>query len=1097
MKSSLKTTCLTFFLIVSTLNFRGQQIGDEFHYSGKLIEDGIKAYDEKKYQDAIDKYIKVSPCDTSYENALYELCLTYVANKDYAKCISHAKKGLALKGFEERGFYDLLGNSYDELNKTDSSLYYYKQGSNAYPNYYKLFFETGIVFAKLKNDSAALRYFEKSLLLNPLHPGSHLQLAELAARNNNPVCAMFAYQMFELLENSTNRYLTSLSNFEKVINNEYKLVDNPISLSSNGENNFAEYDEIIRSRAAQTASYKTKVKLPYMNFVKQVQVLFEKLKFDPSDKGFFNSLYVPLYVKLWKEDHFEGLVYGLFSGLDKEPVQNEVKKHKNDIDKMAAVTINYIDEFRKNIPYNENGVVFPGKRGFYKSGNLRSVGNENEAKKINTGAWKYFYGNGKISAEKNFNENGQLQGEMKTYFSNGVLKENVNYDNGKANGKYTIYYSNGQIKQTGIYVNDQIEGEVISYFPAGAIKGKHYYKKDILDGEAIDYYETGVKKDVINYKNGKAEGKIQLFYKNGALEEERPYVSDQRSGLCKVYYPSGKIKIDASYKEDKEDGEWKWYWENGNVLKKGFYKNGNQTGNWIEYYENGKVSSEYEVNNNLLEGTYKGYHNSGRLYYESTWSKNNIKGFKYIGLNGQILSEEKIKGSSFTMRSFFPGGTKYEEGTITNGLREGTWVAYYANGTKHRESTYKNDHYEGIVKEYHYSGNLSSQVMYKEGKKHGYYEKYYQSGEKRESGWYKYDQLAGENTIFGENGKIKEQKYFIDDNSVGYIDYFDSNGKLEIRNYFLLDYLSKIELFDTSGKVTETIELKNGNGHYVSHFSNKKLKQECDFKYGHKTGKSIMYYSNGNKNSEESYVNGQTEGDYKKWHSSGQVQSVGYYLNDELDSIYKVYEPTGELSFTTQYKNGEKHGSNINYYLSGKIEKSSSLRHGDFDGNTTYYAEDGTVLLQLTYDEGILISYKYSGKDGRLSEEQLVKNETFDMSCWFANGKKAIEGKYINGQRQGKYIKYYPTGLKRMEVDFVNDDYNGKYFIYHPNGKVKFDIDYKGDDFNGWYKEYNQNGILVKETYYIMDSKYGPEKIYDATGKLIKKTEYVNDEAAE
>ena len=101
-----------------------------------------------------------------------------------------------------------------------------------------------------------------------------------------------------------------------------------------------------------------------------------------------------------------------------------------------------------------------------------------------------FYENGQIRSEGNYND-GEKDGKWIQYYENGQIKWKGNYKGGKEEGKTTSYYKSGQIDSVGIkfccssWGNYSIKvGKWIWYYENGQIKKEKNY-----DGEENDYYD--------------------------------------------------------------------------------------------------------------------------------------------------------------------------------------------------------------------------------------------------------------------------------------------------------------------------------------------------------------------------------------------------------------------------------------------------------------------------------------------------------------------------------------------------------------------------------------------------------------------------------
>jgi len=101
--------------------------------SGQLLKEGSKLHDEGNYKKAIALYARISRSDTNYSTALYQLSLSSYLDSNFIGSRQYAETGMQL--FPEKGneWYSLIGNSLDDLNKTDSALYYYDKALQLNP----------------------------------------------------------------------------------------------------------------------------------------------------------------------------------------------------------------------------------------------------------------------------------------------------------------------------------------------------------------------------------------------------------------------------------------------------------------------------------------------------------------------------------------------------------------------------------------------------------------------------------------------------------------------------------------------------------------------------------------------------------------------------------------------------------------------------------------------------------------------------------------------------------------------------------------------------------------------------------------------------
>ncbi|MBV7441334.1 toxin-antitoxin system YwqK family antitoxin [Weeksellaceae bacterium TAE3-ERU29] len=130
------------------------------------------------------------------------------------------------------------------------------------------------------------------------------------------------------------------------------------------------------------------------------------------------------------------------------------------------------------IIHSETGLT----ESFDESGKLWCFGKQKNGKK--EGKWT-FLSNGITQKIQNY-ENGQLNGEYKSYNDNGKLYCKGNYENGKRVGEWKFYFSNGSLKEIGYYQNDKSIGTWTQYDKEGkAIFIRHYENGNLMKTEDI------------------------------------------------------------------------------------------------------------------------------------------------------------------------------------------------------------------------------------------------------------------------------------------------------------------------------------------------------------------------------------------------------------------------------------------------------------------------------------------------------------------------------------------------------------------------------------------------------------------------------------
>ncbi|MGE4586979.1 MAG: toxin-antitoxin system YwqK family antitoxin [Mangrovibacterium sp.] len=109
-------------------------------------------------------------------------------------------------------------------------------------------------------------------------------------------------------------------------------------------------------------------------------------------------------------------------------------------------------------------------------------------------------------------------------------------------GIYTISYDNGNPQMTISLKEGVKDGEIRSFFENGQVREICFYKNNLMDGIWTTYNEKGIKVAKAAYREGKKHGEWAVWDDRGQLIYEMYYFEGQKAGKWKQYDPStGKL----------------------------------------------------------------------------------------------------------------------------------------------------------------------------------------------------------------------------------------------------------------------------------------------------------------------------------------------------------------------------------------------------------------------------------------------------------------------------------------------------------------------------------------------------------------------------
>ncbi len=278
-----------------------------------------------------------------------------------------------------------------------------------------------------------------------------------------------------------------------------------------------------------------------------------------------------------------------------------------------------------------------------------------------------------------------------------------------------------------------------------------------------------------------------------------------------------------------------------------------------------------------------------------------------------------------------------------------------------------------------------------------------------------------------------------------------------VRTFFLLLFCCGV-FFAKAQPVSGPNEVDSKNrkqGHWEKfHSTTGKPAYKATFKDDQPVGIMQRFYEDGTLQVEVDYGTGKS-GRAKLFYPDGEsVMAEGKYLGQERDSVWRFYSPEGALTSEEQYVNGKKNGLSRVYFADGSIAEK--------------------------------INYKDDVPNG-------------DWEQFYLNGQPKLKANVVNGiQYEGKYTMYYDDGKKQIEGSYVNGKKESSWYEFNPDGSIKVIYVYRNGNVveehfqNGTFEKYYSNDILRSVHNYKNGKKHGPFKEYFAQGEW--RTEEGKDE---
>lgn len=1081
----MKKLLLVFFLVSFSKNYSQTDYASVYN-SESIINKGASLHDDKKYDEALKEYYKISKTDPKYLNAQYEIGLT-LSTQDKKSELKTFLEDLYSKGkmAEYPDLYRMYAIFLSDEKEYESSEKIFKEGEKYLPYSSTFLYNYAILYIRKKENQKALDLLKRVVTNNPNHAQSHYLLGIMAFENGKiteGTLALMSYLAIAPTGQYANEAIMNLNaNFGQNYLNENKLV-----FSKSGDN-FEDIETILRNQLPLKKVYKIKSGIDD-KITRQVQAIAEYATEHKMGDGFFETTYIPWVKSLVEKNQLEGYsYYSLLSMEDK--LGKELNKQKKKI-----------TSFRDDYLLKDFWSVF-AKRKLDIFGNTEDVvvtiRNEKPfiiGPQINGefhGKCKYVNVYGNLGGELNF-KNGLLDGQQKYYNEKGMLNEEKYFTAGKLDGKRTTYYENGNLALIENYKDDKLDGISTSYYPNGGKNCEVNFTNGERNGTFICLYETGTKKTEIDVTDGKLSGKYNSYNESGALTETYNCLNDKIEGNYLQYFDGKLVKSEAVYKNGVIDGTYKSYYPNSTLEKENFYTSGNITKS-SEYFENGKKSYESFYNDKGELETYDCFDNDGNKYFEEKYKSGELKSGLQFTSNSPKGTEINLTKKSFETKNF--DGSLKVKGAFEKGKKTGEWNYLYSSGITSRNESYVNGKTTGISTNYLLNGDLSSKYNSTNDTISGRYETY--DGNKVNQIYnYEKGEQNGPFQTFYPDGKVSTEGFMVANDVASDKFIYTQSGNISIIEHYINSYMVNRKTFDTKGKLENEIDYKNKTEKFTLSFQNGAYIKNYEMTNGILNGKFSALDKFKTKITEAEYINGKVHNLYKTYSPVGSLLSERNYYCGKLNGQSKHYDYAGNLRITEEYLFGVENGKTIRYYNNKSKMMEYSSVNGSIEGESIYYNQKGEALVIIGYQNNIPRYFIRKNKTGELNEKVTIEKQTSEITSSYPNGKIAIQFTLDKGSINGKFIINNIEGKPEYECTYKNNNLEGERTEYYANGKPSKKENFVNNAFDGKQLYFKEDGMLIADLSFRNDELHGNSLIYSA-GKLTQTKKYDSDELVE
>lgn len=1059
------------------------------------LEEGVSAYNQGKYKEAIKLLQRIPQGDTNYYVAQYELGLALIADSQFDEAIRVSK--LVADNFpnERRQALLNMGTASSYKGELNTALRYYDSVLHLYPTDHRPHFEKGLVYVKMEDFEKAAASFEQALMKAPTHWRSHYMLGVVYIAQGRMAEGLIAAQtslIFISNSEEAHKVLTILDHI--ALQRDYITEAYRKKTSEYRHKVFDNISEVIHSEVALKEDYKMSSRIDYA-LVRQLSVVFDLLTFDANDKNFVMQYYVPLLTQIKDKGKFDDYILYLLSEYGIEDVDKHLgsKKGKGKAAEMRGIIVPYFDmiyatnelEYKKRSFNNAKAFAFPaegiivlgkpadssfatpaaGYVKLYKDHLLTAEGRFNsEAKK--DGKWKYYFPDGSVSLEEEY-KNGELVGTLTRYAKSGFIDYTITYDEQGEFLKRTDYKYNGLP-----YSKQEKLGNGNLKVVMQHLSGSEYYTR-VYQGP--DWEKL-------------IDGPMKFYHTNGKLYKEYSLKGGAIDGNYKEFYEDGTLSYDINYKDGKYHGAYKSYYANGKPSTICTYVNGVPNGLMEEYYSYSDKYYTQEFKEGTLHGYVRYFDSNKKEFGTLKYEAGKLVSALFKDKSGKVVYQKEDAKGIAVLELFNEYGVRIKYAPLNqNGNVHGLVKNYFDSGVLRSELNYDDGKMSGDAKYYFENGNLSHTRQYKDGDENGLYQGFEESAELNYKGWMMDDTEVGKWQSFYHNGKVSLDYFMLDGKKNGDEKHHDFYGKHHLTYIYDQGMLVGLKQFD-AGKIINEQYLPKGEGKLKQIYPNGNIEETVAVKYGYYHGTYESFAPDKQILTTGKYEYGKAHGRFESFYFGGQKRYVGEFKKGKRHGAFVYYDPLGNVTDEVNYDDGDLEGS-YKTYVNGMLRYDYQYTDGKRHGRNLIIGDNNQIAAVLYFDFGNLVGYSYLDANGQELPMIPVHAGTAIVKTFYASGAKAIEFAWKNNLLEGTQRLYYSNGKLAEERNFSKGMFEGSYKRWMPNGNLYYEVTYRKDRKHGDEKFYDANSKALVHIPYVDDFVHG-EATYLTTKKSAKKLKF-------
>jgi antitoxin component YwqK of YwqJK toxin-antitoxin module len=266
----------------------------------------------------------------------------------------------------------------------------------------------------------------------------------------------------------------------------------------------------------------------------------------------------------------------------------------------------------------------------------------------------------------NYNENGNRDGESKTFDADGTLLAHERYVNGDTVGVQTFYYKSKQIKRLTYSERNRSDMATIEYNERGQLTELRCADRSVLEADRklcgfdraadVDFYNS--KGDVVaqaRYENGK---RVAFKALGGAGVVARTEDVQGEKRIVRSNFPDGQLRLETTSVGNRKEHE-REFAKSGQPVRETRWLDGRQSEETL-WYLNGQMKSKTRWERDGKDVVIKAdeFWDNGKLQSRTVRDERyrNLGVQQFFDEGGELISEQTYERGKLTRRRDYKAG---------------------------------------------------------------------------------------------------------------------------------------------------------------------------------------------------------------------------------------------------------------------------------------------------------------------------------------------------------------------------------------------------------------------------------------------------------